>query len=97
LTPLPPSDVLIHLLLSETILSPIPLRTAAISSVGGVWIFSGTTQWVNTFFGLDRITFSSFGLDRIRNVEKPADSKRPIRSNAHLYSHTSKKRMTDEL
>jgi hypothetical protein len=42
--PLPPSDVLIHLLLSETILSPLPLRTAEISSVGGVWIFSGTTQ-----------------------------------------------------
>ena len=35
LTPLPPSDVLIHLLLSETILSPLPLRTAEISSVGG--------------------------------------------------------------
>jgi hypothetical protein len=34
LTPLPPSDVLIHLLLSETILSPLPLRTAEISSVG---------------------------------------------------------------
>ena len=44
LTPLPPSDVLIHLLLSETILSPFPLRTAEISSVGGVWIFSGTTH-----------------------------------------------------
>jgi hypothetical protein len=44
LTPLPPSDVLVHLLLSETILSPLPLRTAEISSVGGVWIFSGTTQ-----------------------------------------------------
>jgi hypothetical protein len=45
LTPLPPSDVLIHLLLSETILSPLPLRTAEISSVGGVWIFSGTTHF----------------------------------------------------
>jgi hypothetical protein len=44
LTPLPPSDVLIHLLLSETIFSPLPLQTAEISSVGGVWIFSGTTQ-----------------------------------------------------
>jgi hypothetical protein len=44
LTSLPPSDVLIHLLLSETIFSPLPLRTAEISSVGGVWIFSGTTQ-----------------------------------------------------
>jgi hypothetical protein len=44
LTPLPPSDVLIHLLLSETIFSPLPLRMAEISSVGGVWIFSGTTQ-----------------------------------------------------
>jgi hypothetical protein len=44
LTPLPPSDVLIHLLLSETILSPLPLRTAEIPSVGGVWIVSGTTQ-----------------------------------------------------
>jgi hypothetical protein len=43
LTPLPPSDVLIHLLLSETILSPLPLLTAEISSVEGVWIFSGTT------------------------------------------------------
>jgi hypothetical protein len=45
LTPYPLSDVLIHLLLSETIFSPLPLRTAEISSVGGVWIFSGTTQW----------------------------------------------------
>jgi hypothetical protein len=45
LTPLPPSDVLIHLLLSETTFSPLPLRTAEISSVGGVWIFSGTTQY----------------------------------------------------
>jgi hypothetical protein len=47
LTPLPSSDVLIHLLLSETIFSPLPLRTAEISSVGGggVWIFSGTTQF----------------------------------------------------
>jgi hypothetical protein len=39
LTPLPPSDVPIHLLLSETIFSPLPLRMAEISSVGGVWIF----------------------------------------------------------
>ena len=45
LTPLPPSDVLIHLLLSETIFSPLLLRTAEITSVGGVWIFSGTTQY----------------------------------------------------
>jgi hypothetical protein len=45
LTPLPPSDVLIHLLLSETIFSPLPLCTAEISSVGGVWIFSGTTHY----------------------------------------------------
>ena len=45
LTPLLPSDVLIHLLLSETTFSPFPLRTAEISSVGGVWIFSGTTQY----------------------------------------------------
>ena len=44
LTSLPPSDVLIHLLLSDTIFSPLPLRTAEISSVGGVWIFSGMTQ-----------------------------------------------------
>jgi hypothetical protein len=44
LTPLPPSDVLIHLLLSETIFSPLPLRTAEISSVGRVWIFSGMTH-----------------------------------------------------
>ncbi len=44
LTPLPPSDVLLHLLLSETIFSPLPLRTAEISSVGGAWIFSGTTH-----------------------------------------------------
>ena len=36
----------LHLLLSETILSPLPLRTAEISSVGGVWIFSGTTHLV---------------------------------------------------
>jgi hypothetical protein len=43
--PPPPSDVLIHLLLSETILSPLPLRMAEISSVGGVWIFSGTTHF----------------------------------------------------
>ena len=34
LTPLPPSDVLIHLLLSETIYSPLPLQTAEIPSVG---------------------------------------------------------------
>jgi hypothetical protein len=34
LTPLPPSDVLIPLLLSETIVSP--LRTAEVSSVGEV-------------------------------------------------------------
>ncbi len=48
LTPLPPSDVLIRLLLSETIFSPLLLRTAEISSGGGgggVWIFSGTTQY----------------------------------------------------
>ena len=32
---LPPLDVLTHLLLSETIFSPLPLRTAEISSVGG--------------------------------------------------------------
>jgi hypothetical protein len=38
LTPLPPSDVLIHLLLSETIFSSLPLRTAEISSVGGAGI-----------------------------------------------------------
>ena len=44
LTPLPPLDVLIRLLLSETIFSPLPLRTAEISSVGGVWNFSGTTH-----------------------------------------------------
>jgi hypothetical protein len=43
---LPPSDVLIHLLLWETIFSPLPLWTAEISSVGGVWIFSGTTQYI---------------------------------------------------
>jgi hypothetical protein len=29
-------------------LSPLPLRTAEISSVGGVWIFSGTTQYSMT-------------------------------------------------
>ena len=45
LTPLPPSDVLVHLLLSQAIFSPLPLRTEEISSVGGVWIFSGTTQY----------------------------------------------------
>jgi hypothetical protein len=44
LAPIPPSDVLIHLLLSETFFSPLPLQTAEISSVGGVWIFSGTTH-----------------------------------------------------
>jgi hypothetical protein len=47
LTPLPHSDVPIHLLLSETIFSPLPLRTAEISSAGRVWIFSGTTQLQN--------------------------------------------------
>jgi hypothetical protein len=47
LTPLPPLDVLIlHLLLSETILSPLPLRTAEISSVGGVWIFYGNNNFI---------------------------------------------------
>jgi hypothetical protein len=49
LTPLPPSDVLIDLLLSETIFSPLPLRTAEISSVGGVWIFSGTTHSLRAY------------------------------------------------
>jgi hypothetical protein len=39
-----PSDVLIHLLLSESILSPLPLRTAEISSMWGVLIFSGMTH-----------------------------------------------------
>jgi hypothetical protein len=34
LTPLPPSDVLIHFLLPETIFSPLPPRMAEISSVG---------------------------------------------------------------
>jgi hypothetical protein len=35
-----PSDVLIHsLILSETIFPPVPLWTAGIFSVGGVWIF----------------------------------------------------------
>jgi hypothetical protein len=43
--PLPPSDVIIHLLLSETIFSPLPLWMAEISSVGGVWTFSGTTHY----------------------------------------------------
>jgi hypothetical protein len=38
-----PLDVLIHLLLSETFFSPLPLRMAEISSVRGVWMFSGTT------------------------------------------------------
>ena len=41
--PLPPLYVLIHLLLWETIFF-FPLRTAEISSVGGVRIFSGMTQ-----------------------------------------------------
>jgi hypothetical protein len=45
LTPLPPLDVLIHSLLSETIFSPLPLRTAEISSVGEVWIFYGMIQF----------------------------------------------------
>ena len=44
LTPLPPSDVVMHLLLSETIFSPLLLRMAEISSVGGVRVFSGMTQ-----------------------------------------------------
>ena len=44
LTPLPPSDVLIHLLLSETMFSPLPLRTAEISSVGSMDLF-----WNNPF------------------------------------------------
>jgi hypothetical protein len=43
----PLSDVLKHLLLSETIL--FPLHTAEISSVGGVWIFSGTTLFYRIF------------------------------------------------
>jgi hypothetical protein len=41
-TTLPLSDVIIHLLLSQTIFSLLPLRTADISSVEGVWIFSIT-------------------------------------------------------
>ena len=52
LTPLPPLDVLIHLLLSETIFYPLPLRTAEISSVGGVWTFSGTTHYANLYIVL---------------------------------------------
>ena len=52
LTPLPPSDVPIHLLLSETIFSPLPLRTAEISSVGGVWICSGTTHLLKLYVSL---------------------------------------------
>ena len=38
-----------HLLLSETIFSPLPLRTAEISSVGGVWVFSGMTHYGQMF------------------------------------------------
>ena len=33
------------LTLIRNIFSPLPLRTAEISSVGGVWIFSGMTQY----------------------------------------------------
>ena len=32
----------------RNIFSPLPLRTAEISSVWGVWIFSGTTQLKKT-------------------------------------------------
>jgi hypothetical protein len=60
LTPLPPSDVLIHLLLSETIFSPLPLRTAEISAVGGVWIFSVTTHHIFYFFMTFLEIFSTF-------------------------------------
>ena len=49
LTPLPPSDVVMHLLLSETLFSPLPLRTAEISSVGGVRVFSGMTHYGQMF------------------------------------------------
>jgi hypothetical protein len=66
LTPLPPSDVLIHLLLSETILSPLPLRTAEISSVGGVWIFSGTTYFsCNRIAVFNSIYYRSCGIGKI--------------------------------
>ena len=34
LTPLPSSNILVHLLLSETTFSPLPLRIAEISSLG---------------------------------------------------------------
>jgi hypothetical protein len=46
-------DVLIHLLLSETIFSPLPLRTAEISSVGGVsGSFLGQPIWPNVYVGI---------------------------------------------
>ena len=37
--------------------------------------------------GSDRIDFSKFGSDRVRisYLDEPSDSKRPIRSDAHLY------------
>jgi Na+/alanine symporter len=40
-------EILIHLLLLQTVFSPLSLQTAEISSVGGVWIFSGTSQHCN--------------------------------------------------
>jgi hypothetical protein len=42
--------------LSETIFSPLPLRAAEISSVGGVWIFSGTTHYSN----LQQVHYKSY-------------------------------------
>ena len=75
LTPLPPSDVLIHLLLSETIFSPLLLRTAEISSMGEVWIFSGTTQSAFTIYRcyiliiIIIIYMKNFSTDWLRGVQ----------------------------
>ena len=55
LTPLPPSDALVHLLLSETIFSPLPLRTAEISSVGG----SVDLFWNDPFYVLSKVPLGS--------------------------------------
>jgi hypothetical protein len=68
-TPLPPSDVLIHLLLSQTIFSLLPLRTAEISSVGGVCIFSGTTLLIHYFWNWLQDVLKVFTHNHYLNTE----------------------------
>jgi hypothetical protein len=61
LTPLPPSDVTFTIIRNNFV--SLPLRTAEISSVGGVWIFSGTTHFQfpkRTFLLLYRGYLASF-------------------------------------